>query len=186
VGRGFTEFELTSSKRREFVAFSAYLNYRLPNGSALHIEQQEAWCPICNRFVVAERIPTIEELEQALIELSLGDAQRLKLLALSGRPIAEEATELVRRLEWRRTRLSPARCLECGSPAIRPLPPDDEFSHPATGEKSRLSLTVLQTWNGGKQSFRPREKGGLIKGLHLIAPREISAPSLTCRRTRCL
>ena len=138
MGRGFCEYSLPASGGREFVAYSAFLDYRLADGSTLHVDQQPAWCPACGHFVLAEFIQTVAELEQSLAAVSSGDPERMRLLEFIGRSPAEEVAELTRRIEWRRGRVSPPRCLECGAVGVVPLPTSDRFAHPATGEPVAL------------------------------------------------
>jgi hypothetical protein len=53
--------------------------------------------------------------------------------------ISEMLGELHRRLHWRRARISPPRCLECGSVEITPIPGSGAFAHPQTGERVVVS-----------------------------------------------
>jgi len=132
---GFVEYHLTSAGRGEFVGYSAYLDYRLPDGSTLPVEQQPAWCPSCKHFVLAGRVPDDEELERRLAEAQAAAPEAVARLGLLGRSPEEEVAELTRRVAWRRGRVSPPRCLHCGSGRVAALPDGDEFPHPETGER---------------------------------------------------
>jgi hypothetical protein len=59
MGRGFVEYHLPESGRDELVVWSAFIDYRLADGTKLHILQQPAWCPACNHFVIAEEVPSV-------------------------------------------------------------------------------------------------------------------------------
>jgi hypothetical protein len=78
MGRGFTEYLLPQTGWRDGVAFSAFIDYRLPDGTKLHILQQEAWCRTCRRFVAAEDIPLLESLEEEIRRLLAGDPELLR------------------------------------------------------------------------------------------------------------
>ncbi|RYD19143.1 MAG: hypothetical protein EOP88_20055 [Verrucomicrobiaceae bacterium] len=67
--------------------------YALPGEQTLYIQQAPAWCRQCAVVVLAERIPAIDELTD---------------------PAA---------VAWRQQRISPAKCLTCGSPDIIPSKP---------------------------------------------------------------
>lgn len=134
MGRGFIRFLMPASGRTEFVAYSAFLSYRLPNGTELPVDQQVAWCPACVSFTIAERLPSVTELELSLSEVRSADPARLRWLAFLDRSPDDEADEITRRIAWSRGRRSSPRCLECGCDRILLLPEGDAFGHPATGE----------------------------------------------------
>ncbi len=146
---------MPKSGRKEAIAFSAYLNYRLADGSLIHVDQQAAWCKGCDKFVVAEYLPEVKELEKSLADLLAGDVKRVQRLDFVGRTAAEETDQLSRRIEWRRNRSSPPRCLECGSRKITPLPSDEEFAHPATGEKVIMGSMVFADMDWWDAEFSP-------------------------------
>lgn len=138
MGRGYTQFVFPDTGADDvYVLYSAFLNYRLPDGNLLHVRQTECWCPNCNQIDIAERIQSIVELEKELELLRNpdDDDEEAFMLALLSDPIEERIADLELRLIWRRERKSPAKCLRCGSTEIVPLPDSKEFSHPATGER---------------------------------------------------
>jgi hypothetical protein len=45
------------------------------------------------------------------------------------------------RREWRLKRLSPPRCLDCGSTALDLPPSDEEYPHPAGNGRVRVTIT---------------------------------------------
>jgi hypothetical protein len=133
----FTQYHLQESGREEWVFFSAFIDYRLADGTKLPIEQDPAWCPHCRRFVCAERVESIESLEEEKARYECRDAELLKIWAFvsNGAPVEDRITQLVRRIEWRRGRISPPRCLHCGEVGVISIPITGEFLHPVTGEK---------------------------------------------------
>lgn len=135
MGRGFIEYHGEAADRSEFVAFSAFLEYRLPDGSLLMVDQQPAWCPACGQFVLAERLSEVAELEAMLAAVKDQEPETVRRLAVFSRSAEDEVAELTRRLAWRRGRRSLARCLHCGSDQIVAIPTGGEFAHPDTGER---------------------------------------------------
>jgi hypothetical protein len=135
MGRGFVKYDLPNSAASAWVLFSAFLDYRLDDGSKLHVEQQPAWCPLCGSFVTAELLQAGDDMEREIGRLQswLGDRQPRQA---GQRRMAEKSlAELKRRLRWRRSRVGPPRCLQCGSAEVVPVPGSGEFAHPATGER---------------------------------------------------
>ena len=137
MGRGFVEYHLPESKRDEWVLVSAFLNYRLPSGDKLSILQQPAWCPSCRAFVIAEELPSVESLEGEIHLLQAANPVALQTWAFvsNGAPVKGRIAELRRRIEWRRGRIRPPRCLYCGALEVVPIPASGEFRHPQTGEQ---------------------------------------------------
>jgi len=137
MGRGSVAYHLPESGRDEWVLWSAFIDYRLADGTRLHILQRPAWCRVCNRFVIAEDIPSPEALQEEIARFRSADGETLKTWAFvsNGSPVAERVAELLRYLEWRRGRQSPPHCLECGAVDPIPIPTSGEFVHPGTGER---------------------------------------------------
>lgn len=135
MGRGFIEYHLPELGHNEWVLFSAFIDYRLADGSKLHIRQQSAWCRACQRFVVAEEVPSIEALEEEIARFHAADPHTLKMweFVSNGAPVEERVVELLRYVAWRKERRSPPRCLECGAVDPVTIPESGEFAHPATG-----------------------------------------------------
>lgn len=100
-------------------------SYRLSDHVRITVEQKYAFCKQCSQVVNAEYIPTLTELNAALTEfVEANDPAGIKFL--------EE------QIAWLKTRLSPARCLECGSSQIIFATVDEEtdtaiLEHPDCG-----------------------------------------------------
>jgi hypothetical protein len=137
MGRGFVEYHLPDSRRDEWVLWSAFIDYRLADGTKLHILQGPAWCAACGRFVIAEDIPSVEALEEEIARYRSNDPDALQKWAFvsSGAPAEERIAELMRYVRWRQERRSPPHCLQCGSTDPVPIPMGGEFAHPRTGER---------------------------------------------------
>jgi hypothetical protein len=137
MGRGFVQYHFPDSGRAEWVFWSAFLDYRLADGTRLPVLQQPAWCPACSRFVLAEELPSVPALEEEIARYQRGDRDTLRWWAFvsNGAPAAERVAELLRRLQWRQERQTPPRCLSCGGVGPIPIPMSGEFAHPLTGER---------------------------------------------------
>ena len=103
----------------------------------MHILQQPAWCSNCGRFVLAEEVPSVEQLEEEIAKFRAGTPETLRVwdFVSYGAPVVERVAELLRRVEWRWGRTSPPRCLHCGSVGPETVPMSGEFAHPQTGER---------------------------------------------------
>jgi hypothetical protein len=143
MGRGFIKYRLPESARDEWVLSSAFIDYRLADGSRLHVLQQPAWCAACGRFVIAEQVPSVEELEEEIGRYRSADPETLQKWAFvsNGAPVAERIAELLRYVVWRNGRHSPPRCLECGAVNPVPIPIVGELTHPGTGERVAVSAS---------------------------------------------
>jgi hypothetical protein len=138
MGRGFVEYHLPESGRDEWVLTSAYIDYRLADGSKLQIRQQPAWCAACRRFVIAEAVPSVEALEEEIGLDRSGDLDPDTLHIrefVYGKSVEERIAELLRYVAWRQGRRGPPRCLECGAIDPIPVPISGEFTHPGPGER---------------------------------------------------
>ena len=145
VGRGYTQYRFPETGREEWVLFSTFIHYRFADDSKLRILQNAAWCTNCNRFVLAEEIPSIESLENELYKTKVGDEETLRIwqFVSNGQPVSTRISELEKRINWRFVRVNPPRCLECGGFRIIDLPGGSEFRHPNTGE---LVMEVSSGW----------------------------------------
>ena len=137
MDRGYTQYRFPDSDREEWVLFSAFIDYRLGDGSKLHILQDCAWCPNCGRFVIAEQIPSIESMEAEIKKFEDGDPELVAFwrFVSNDEPVSNRISELKKRIRWRITRKNPPRCLECGGFGVVSLPGGKEFLHPSTGER---------------------------------------------------
>jgi hypothetical protein len=112
--------------------------YRLADGSTQMIDEQAAWCTRCRRVIAAEQLRPLPELERKLAELQQGDKPLLDLLSALFGSVEEEIVNIRNKLEWRQRRTSSARCLNCGSEDIVPLPFEGETVHPGNGRTIRV------------------------------------------------
>jgi len=135
MGRGFIEYHLPDSRTDASVLFSAFLDYLLEDGSKIHVEQQPAWCRACGSFAPAELLQPAEDLEREIARLQSWLSERRVRPSGQRKRGGEMLAEVEKPLRWRRGRVSPPRCLPCGSIEVVPVPGSGEFSHPATRER---------------------------------------------------
>jgi len=111
----------------------------------------------CESFVRIEELPTIGMIQEELdrldsirLEWPALDAGKQKEYDEKGWPISVGSYHENRhrvwlaKLEWRKSRKSPPKCLVCGSVfGIQRLPQDEEFNHPRGGGSVRISGTGI-------------------------------------------
>ncbi|HSZ58994.1 MAG TPA: hypothetical protein VK797_25360 [Tepidisphaeraceae bacterium] len=162
------EIENTSIGKIERIHETPGCFYRLTDESRLRLQVWPASCFRCGRFTEAERIETLEELDAKLAQLR--DPERRGLILPQLRfadPLLIE--QLIGQCElrraWRQTRVSPAKCIECGSTEICLLSGNEPISHPCgVGELVvRISLSggisiryeILVTPEGDRLPLEP-------------------------------
>lgn len=140
MGRGYTEYRYTDCDLPGGCSVrSAYLDYVLDDGTLLHVDQADCYCRTCDCITVGERIRTVAELEHEIDQIENEPKSKERMIAEIVSSVPERIAELRVRIDWRKKRQSPPKCLHCGSTAILPIPEDDEFLHPAHGLRMRVS-----------------------------------------------
>ncbi|HEX8913617.1 MAG TPA: hypothetical protein VF796_14760 [Humisphaera sp.] len=128
---GFYLLTYLPSARTEHYADSRGYYYRLGDGREIDVRVSPVWCPRCSGVTDGEEIEPVRE-----IDMRIADAERLAaeirrdmetwLVTHSDAPgdrIVRADIEALRlRRSWRERRVSPPRCLDCGSTGILPLP----------------------------------------------------------------
>lgn len=111
--------------------------YELADGTNIGLHSTIAWCCQCEDFVNAEWIPSLEYVENELDELRTPGSRaydrhtsteppfdKSPFKERRARNFAEAKVEAAQRVEWRRKRISPPKCLICGTCDI--IFPSDE------------------------------------------------------------
>lgn len=130
--------------------------YVFPSGAVIRLYEQPAWCRCCEKFVRAEHLSPLEDIDAQmtkyrakaattrrqlagwLYRLGLKCPQQLRHeLSVWEEAVAEEEM----RREWRLRRESPPRCLQCGSTALDLPPSDEEYPHPSGRGRVRVMIT---------------------------------------------
>lgn len=83
--------------------------YVLADGGVLPIQDAFGWCDSCEGVTACEALPEIAEVEHLLAQALRKDNERL-------------AAELEHTRNWISRRVSPPRCLDCGSTSIHQFP----------------------------------------------------------------
>lgn len=131
-----TRFEFNIGDETSALLINTRHFYLLPGGDLLQMQTWPAWCEGCEAFVEAENFPTTDELGGQIREaeyfaewpglIPLDSASRIRYMI-------RNITDSRSRLEWRSTRVSPAKCLDCGSSDLRAIELDRQFDIPGRG-----------------------------------------------------
>lgn len=113
--------------------------YQLTDGSRIDVETTPVWCHRCGRFTDGEQVEPLEEIDRRLVELADPSSETCRELSLLGGPrtgggdevLRGEIERLTRQRAWRERRVTPAKCILCGSPDIVVFPLDQSVPHPA-------------------------------------------------------
>jgi hypothetical protein len=130
--------------------------YLLPRGAAIRLYEQPAWCRGCGKFVRAEFLSALEDIDAQMAKYGGKAAETRRQLTgwlyrfglksrrqlLHELSVWEEAVaEEEMRREWRLKRQSPPRCLRCGSMALHLPPSDEEYPHPSGKGRVQVAIT---------------------------------------------
>jgi|GEM_PF-4502621 len=164
MGRYFSQYSYVESDLPdECPLHSAYLDYVLEDGTRLHVHQADYYCPACEQFVMGEQVETIWELERQINDLENNPDSHFWLLN-EFQSIAERIAELHVRIDWRKKRQSPPKCLQCGTVDIFPIPDREEFNHPATGQRMKKTGFGFASSNEWHATFTP--EGDQIESIY--------------------
>lgn len=109
--------------------------YVLEDRNFLETLQKESWCRCCGTIVAGEFIPSMQEIENEIRRVTDPND---KIHKVFGRGTIDRILADARiRLQWRPTRNSPPRCLDCQSTDIINIPAEN-FVDPVSGTKFRL------------------------------------------------
>lgn len=117
------EFDLGGQTYKLAIANNNF--YVLDGLRLLPVRVWPAWCEGCQKFTASEQISSIEEEAKTLREVELF-AERPGLIPPDRHVSIRQLPNLRRRMQWRKQRRSPARCLECASTEITPIRPGPE------------------------------------------------------------
>ena len=141
MGRGFTRYSYVDvDLPDEWPIGSAFLDYILGDGTRLHVNQADCFCTDCDHFVIGERIETVAEIEHQIDQIQNHPESNQRKVAEFVGDIPNQIAALHIRVEWRKSRQSPPKCLHCGSTDISAIPDEEEFDHPVTGHRMKVSF----------------------------------------------
>ena len=140
---------LLVSDGRSIQSLCKWYCYELPdNLITYYCEQDVAWCYRCEAYVLAERLPTLSEIQNEIDrlealrprwnELDAEFAKRINSISERYRH-ENQLKEWLAILAWRTNRKSPAKCLSCGSiTGFRVIAESEEFEDPLGRGKVRI------------------------------------------------
>jgi hypothetical protein len=162
MGRGFTQYSYPDGDLPdEYSLYSAFLDYVLDDGARIHVNQADYYCEACDHIVVGELIESVTDLEHQIDQIQNHPESDDRKIAEFAGDIPKQIAELQTRITWRKTRKSAPKCLYCGSINLAPIPDEEEFEHPATGQRMKVSgrgFTDAPPWHATYTS-----EGDLIK-----------------------
>jgi hypothetical protein len=119
--------------------------YQLHNGKRIKVHAEIGWRHVCDDFKSVEELGSVERLEHNL-NLLRDPVRRYELIP--GLSNEEEMNELINqavlRIEWRKKRVSPAKCLTCGSTRLMKVQLEMPMLHPLWGNKVQIDLGEVQ------------------------------------------
>ena len=132
--------------------------YEFADGRRLDLHSRPAWCTTCGKVVHAERLATLEQIDARLAELHqyAASSRETKVrgvpyaLTMEGQryfdDLEQKAAEARRRREWRRGRIAPAKCLNCGSTDVLLLTTNPTGPGDIRLEVVGMCSTVFNEW----------------------------------------
>ena len=135
--------------------------YRLSAGVVIHVETEWAWCASCESVVPSEKIRSLEDVQRELDALVAREPDMVEWVRDLALPSGDfeatyqrEVAQFTSRRDWRQSRQSLPRCLECGGTAITPFvwrDTDDDLDaeefetieHPSCGGRIHLRCVGL-------------------------------------------
>ena len=114
--------------------------YELADGTRLDLHPGPAWCRQCGGLSHGEEVEPLDEIDRRLAEMAdpASDVYRWMMECTTaaqdgrGEQFRQRQVEKLRvRRRWREGRVSPPRCLVCGTTDIVALEPDRPVPHPA-------------------------------------------------------
>lgn len=150
---GYT-FEWRDGRTEEVHYVDRGYYYIFPDHTRMPIEAGPAWCHVCRKFTLCERLRTEADLRQEIAELSDPSSARWQSLNLRCQnmkewspnpfPIEEliliEKRILENQLRHVLIRTLPASCLSCGNRQVTFLKYGEWATHPETGQDFRVSI----------------------------------------------
>jgi len=151
-GRYFVKCSCCAYRREIAVPPRAYA---FPEGKALPIPDAFGWCHSCNHVTCCEALPALADVERLLRQAEREGNEPL-------------VAEMEHTKKWISARVSPPRCLDCGSTAIRPFPlgwsvyleeeSDEDFldiPHPSCSGMLRVEMSGWSLYRGWFAQYSP-------------------------------
>lgn len=161
---GLYQIHWLPSGRTEMFAGSRGNYYVISEQDRLGLHSVPVWCYRCERMTEGEQIPTLEELDRQIRDLTdpSSTTYRMARQAMLPELIGEAETflqnyiaELHRRRRWRESRQSPPKCILCGTTKILQLPIDEPIPSPCGGDQLRIQLVGMCSTDFNDWFFSP-------------------------------
>lgn len=123
------EIEFLPEGRTVKLYGSAGLHYLWPDVTRVRMYTVPVWCLRCDGLHEGERVEPLAEIAKDMAELQDPNCPAYHWFSGPGR--RHVLKELVLRRRWRAERVSPARCVDCGSSDILVLLSDQPVVHPS-------------------------------------------------------
>lgn len=91
----------------------------------LFVITRTCWCRTCSKVVQAEYVPSLEALERELVLIRSNAPDEERFFTVSGFD-DEQTLEITDYIQWRKGRIAPSKCFECGEEAL--LVPERRWS----------------------------------------------------------
>jgi ferredoxin len=133
--------------------------YELSPGVTINVHAEPVWCYDCAGISEGERIESTEEIERRILDLQDDNSELGRMLlapiipelmpGFAAKFRDERLAAERQRLEWRRHRVSPPKCIVCGSTRLLALPDGQPVAHPSgTGSIVVRCVGMCSTgWN---------------------------------------
>jgi hypothetical protein len=136
--------------------------YELEDGSHLDVRSGPVWCRRCRGFTDGESIESLAEIDGQIADLEDPESELFRVIVDTfptpdGLPrLRPRFIEILRqRRQWLARRLSPPKCLECGSMEIVVLPEGREVSNPTDTGSVVISISGLCSTSFNNRFYQP-------------------------------
>jgi hypothetical protein len=124
--------------------------YEFEDGSRIDVWSRPAWCRRCGDYTHGESIESLDEIDQQLRDLEDPQSELYQFIqrGVSKGRFRRRWIEMIKqRRRWREGRVSPPRCLLCGSTELVSLPEGVEIPNPrGTGTVVLNVIGHCSTW----------------------------------------
>jgi hypothetical protein len=133
--------------------------YRLADGCEIDLHTTPVWCAQCVSITDGEKIESLATIDKDLADLrdpasfsyQMWTNNAVHEVLGGGDKLREGHVEALKlRRQWRESRTSPPRCIECGSTEILPFPENEAVNNPAGPGTVTMSAVghVSTGWTG--------------------------------------
>ena len=126
--------------------------YECSESDRLELRSVPVWCRRCGECTTGEDLSSVEQIDAQLRDLYDPTSQ---LYRMTQPFLQERLTELQWRRRWRETRLSPPRCIRCGSADILPLPIGERVPNPAGEGELQIDCVGMCSTSFNEWFFTP-------------------------------